>query len=81
MSENTETETILLVETPESDAPSFAVELAKTLTTSAAATAGTLVGMVAVGFAVDKVQKIRASRASKKAELSVVETETAPTEA
>jgi hypothetical protein len=47
--------------------------------TSAATTVGTLVGMVAIGFAVEGVRTFRTRRAEKKAALATPET--TPTEA
>jgi hypothetical protein len=45
----------------------FGKEIAKSVVYSAAATVGTLAGFVVFGLAVDKVQKIKANRAAKKA--------------
>lgn len=63
MSEQTN-ETATFDETSES---SFAQELFKTASVNAAATAGTLVGLVAIALSVDKVREYRTKRAAKKA--------------
>lgn len=63
--------------TDESTETSFALELAKTAGLSVATTVGTLVGMVAVGYGVDRVRVLREKRAAKKAATQ----ETTPTEA
>lgn len=47
--------------------PTLAETLFKTATINAAATAGTLVGLVAIGLSVDKVREFRTKRALKKA--------------
>lgn len=64
--------------TDESTESSFALELAKTAGLSVATTVGTLVGMVAVGYGVDRVRVFREKRAAKKAAATQ---ETTPTEA
>lgn len=54
-----------VVEVQNSD-KSFPKEMAQTAAVNAAATAGTLLGLFAIGFAVDRVQKFRTARAEKK---------------
>lgn len=54
---------------------SLGKEIAKSLVISTAASAGTVIGLVAVAFAVDKFKGIARRRAEKKAEKNV-ETET-----
>jgi hypothetical protein len=46
----------------------FGKEIAKTLVLSAASTAGVVVGMIAIGHAIDQFEKIKAKRAAKKAQ-------------
>lgn len=53
-------------DTVETSETSFAQDLIKTVTLNAAATAGTLVGLAAIGFGVEKVREFRANRAAKK---------------
>lgn len=69
--------TIDTVELDETSETSLAKELTNTVLTSAATTVGTLVGMVAIGFAVEGVRTFRTRRAEKKA---LATTETNPTE-
>lgn len=45
--------------------PAFGKAIAQTLIISAAATAGTFVGMIAVGAGIDLVQKWKAAKAEK----------------
>lgn len=67
--------------TVEQTDPSFKMELAKTASINAAATAGTLIGLVAVGLTVDKVRQLREKRAAKKAAAEESAQKTTPTEA
>lgn len=59
----------VVVESPQNN--SFGKEIAKTLTVSAATTAGMIVGTIAIGYAVGKFQEFKANRASKKSEPEV----------
>ena len=67
--------TVETVESTETNETSFARVLINTVTINAAATAGTLIGLAAIGVAIDKVQKFRTTRAAKKA---VENTDTTP---
>jgi len=46
--------------------PNFGVQVAKSFTISAAASAGTVVGFVAIGAVVGKISKIRSAKKAKK---------------
>jgi uncharacterized membrane protein YjjB (DUF3815 family) len=74
------TDIIVVAEVVEQDTDSFGKEIAKTLTVSAASSAGVIVGALAIGFASKKVSQLRAKRAAKKAGPEVVETDTTDTQ-
>ena len=77
MSENTDTNFESTNFEQESE-PSFANQLMKTSAVNAAATAGTLVGLIAVGLTVDKVRDFRTKRKAKKAAVEALVQETTP---
>ena len=54
-------------ETSENTDPSFAKEIAKSVVLSTAISAGVVTGMIAVGMAMNKIEKLKARRAEKKA--------------
>lgn len=74
MSENTDT-TFESTDFEQESEPSFAQQLMKTSAVNAAATAGTLVALVAVGLTADKVRDFREKRKAKKAAEAVLTTE------
>lgn len=79
MSEQTNEPTVDVIVVEDSE-PSFASQLMKTSAVNAAATAGTLVGLVAVGLTVDKIRDLREKRAAKKAAQSATPETSAPAE-
>lgn len=62
-------------ESSDTDTDSFAKILVKTTSLNAAATAGTLLGIVLAGLSADRIDKVRKNRAAKKAEAQTVSTE------
>lgn len=52
----------------EENETSLGKEVAKAFTVSAAAAAGTVVGMIAIGYVVGKVQEFKARKAAEKEE-------------
>ncbi|AVD99462.1 hypothetical protein SEA_BING_40 [Streptomyces phage Bing] len=63
-------------ETSETTDPSFAKEIAKSVVLSTAISAGVVTGMIAVGMAITKVEKLKARRAEKKKLAAQKDTET-----
>ena len=61
-------------ETTENNDPSFAKEIAKSVVLSTAISAGVVTGMIAVGMAITKIEKLKARRAEKKAAQKDTET-------
>lgn len=61
-------------ETSETSGPSFAKEIAKSVVISTAISAGVVTGMIAVGMAITKIEKLKARRAEKKAAQKDTET-------
>lgn len=59
-------ETPAVDETSENNDPSFTKTIAQTVVLSTAISAGVVTGMIAVGMAIKKIEKLKTRRAEKK---------------